>query len=121
MPRTVVVDFDGVIHQYSKGWQDGTIYDPPVSGAIEALHTLQKDFAVVVQSSRDPAPIAKWLISHGVKADTWHSADPPVFFNDQTYVLVTRLKLPAVAYIDDRAIRFVNWQQAVADLVALEA
>jgi hypothetical protein len=37
----VLVDFDGVIHRYSKGWGDGTVYDPPVAGARAALRKLE--------------------------------------------------------------------------------
>src|SRR3546814_17831472 len=32
---TVALDFDGVIHRYSKGWRGGVIHDPPMPGAIE--------------------------------------------------------------------------------------
>jgi hypothetical protein len=39
----------------------------------------------------------------------------PEFWNGPS-ILVTRRKLPAVAYIDDRAIRFTSWDQALADL-----
>lgn len=31
-------------------------------------------------------------------------------------LLVTNGKLPAVAYLDDRALPFVNWDQAMAEL-----
>lgn len=42
--RTIAVDFDGVIHKYSKGWQNGSIYDEPVEGAKEALLELLEDY-----------------------------------------------------------------------------
>ncbi|HYG15444.1 MAG TPA: hypothetical protein VEC12_06785 [Bacteroidia bacterium] len=38
----IAIDFDGVIHGYSKGWHDGEIYDPPVPGAAEALKKLKE-------------------------------------------------------------------------------
>ena len=41
--RTVAVDFDGVIHKYSKGWHDGTCYDEPMEGAEDFLHDLMRN------------------------------------------------------------------------------
>jgi hypothetical protein len=121
MTRTVAVDFDGVIHAYSKGWQDGTIYDKPLPGAFDALALLMKTFAVMVHTTRDPASVGRWIKERGGIETCWH-ADPatlPEFWNDQTCILVTSRKLPAVAYIDDRAIRFTDWQQALDDLERL--
>ena len=47
----IAVDFDGVIHRYSKGWHDGTIYDEPVEGAREALEGLvDKGHMIIVYS-----------------------------------------------------------------------
>lgn len=122
MPRakkpagTVAVDFDGVIHAYSKGWQDGSIYDPPLPGAIEALRRLMRDYAVIVHTTRDRASVADWLSDYGFKCT---NMDPPEFWHDQTQLLVTSRKYPAIAYIDDRGIRFETWDQALADLARL--
>jgi hypothetical protein len=120
MTRTVAVDFDGVIHGYSRGWQDGTIYDEPVPGAFDALRTLMADYAVVIHTTRDPWPVAQWVeerskIPTVVELDVGHKRE---FWDDQGQILVTRFKLPAVAYIDDRGIRFLNWEQALTDLAA---
>lgn len=146
---TVAIDFDGVIHAYSKGWQDGTIYDDPMPGAFDALAELQARYAVFVHTSRDAGQVAEWLVrrtdgrircvtEHPGEEVTWSLQDlsafnkPPAvsgvsvqrglfrkFWDDQTKIFVTNRKLPAVAYIDDRGIRFIDWKQALADLAAV--
>ena len=93
--HTICVDFDGVIHKYSKGFQDGEIYDPPIEGAIDALHKLkERGYNVVILTSRNNTiPKVKEWVKKYLGPD----------------IEVTNRKLPALAYIDDRAIRFTNW------------
>jgi len=113
--RTVAVDFDGVVHAYSKGWHDGTIYDEPNPGALDALRLLMRHYAVFIHTTRDPHDVAAWLRVHGFECLTWLSRWAQ-FWNTQGVLLITSRKLPAIAYIDDRAIRFTNWTQALGEL-----
>ena len=93
--KTVVFDFDGVIHSYSSGWQGETVIpDPPVPGIKEAISDIMEDYLVVVVSTRcateeGKAAIEAWLHKHGIEVDE-----------------VTKEKPPAICYIDDRAICF---------------
>ncbi|MFE0727920.1 hypothetical protein ACFW2X_06650 [Streptomyces antibioticus] len=116
---TIAVDFDGVIHQYSRGWQDGSIYDPPMPGALDGLRTLMQRDAVFVFTARNPEQVADWLFKHGEFNITWEGpgAITCEFWNDRDRILVTNRKLPATHYLDDRAVRFTNWGQALADLL----
>lgn len=41
------------------------------------------------------------------------------FWDAQGQILVTNRKLPAIAYIDDRAVRFLDWDQALADTLGV--
>lgn len=101
--KTVVFDFDGVIHSYSRGWRGvDVIPDPPVPGIREAIAEIRKDYRVVVVSTRcamekGRLAIEEWLFLHDIVVDD-----------------VTREKPPAVCYIDDRAICF----DGRADLLA---
>lgn len=100
--RTVAVDFDGVIHGYSRGWQGGELYDVPTAGAAEALHELSKHYKLVVFTARhDVDAVWAYLRSHRLA---------------QYFVDVTNRKPAAVAYIDDRAVRFHDWGQVLEDL-----
>lgn len=111
---TVAIDFDGVIHRYSRGWGDGTIYDEPMSGAIEGIKRLQEQYAVFVFTSREVEQVIPWLAAHGL--DVAPDGPPyPQFWNGRQ-ILVTNRKLPAVAYVDDRAVVFSSWTQLPAQL-----
>ena len=103
--KTIAVDFDGVVHKYSKGFQGlDNVYDPPMPGAKEALQELKDlGYRLIIVSSRPVEPIRKWLASEGMLE----------FFDD-----VTNTKHPARFYIDDHAIRFeknssTNWKDTL--------
>ncbi len=40
MKKRAMIDLDGTIHKYSKGYADGTIYDDPFEGAKEVINYL---------------------------------------------------------------------------------
>jgi len=91
--KTIAIDFDGVIHAYSKGF-DGleNAYDDPHPGAVEALDRLKSaGFKLVIMSSRPAYVIRDWLCNYGLET----------YFDD-----VTNVKRPASFYIDDHAIEF---------------
>lgn len=142
---TIAVDFDGVIHQYSQGWRDGSIYDPPVPGAREALLQLMQHYSVYVHTTRDDYETARWITSqlelptayewHGLvwqvqgldpgRVDAWpHKLDIDIgrveFWNNQDRLLVTERKLPALVCVDDRALGFTDWESALGMLLPEE-
>ncbi len=114
---TIAVDFDGVIHEYDRGWDDGTIYGDEVPSAFQSLRLLMEQDAVFVHTSREPSQVAAWLDERGGFHCTTRCDEP--FWNLQGVLLVTDRKLPAVAYIDDRGIRFHNWGNALTVLINL--
>lgn len=96
MKKTVVFDFDGVIHSYTSGWKgESVIPDPPVPGIKEAINEIRAaGYEVVVVSTRCASvqghgAVRAWLLDNGIQVDA-----------------VKMEKPPAIAYIDDRAICF---------------
>ena len=121
--QTVAVDFDGVLHSYDKGWHDGTIYGDWKPGAVTGLTQLMQQYAVFVHTTRSPKQVARWIerkSGYGFECTTRVPRAGllrrPGFWNERGYLLVTSRKLPAIAYIDDRAIRFENWPQVLGGL-----
>ena len=98
MARTVVFDFDGVIHSYTSGWKGETnIPDPPVPGIQEALKEIHDaGYEVVVVSTRCKTVLGRMAI------ENWLD----MYGMTQEVDKVCKEKPPAIAYIDDRAICF---------------
>ena len=110
---TISIDFDGVIHQYSQGYQDGSIYDPPIKGAARFLHDCMfvKNWSVFILSTRDPEQIKEWMESilfQGKELPFQITILPTdqKFWNEKKNIGVTNRKLAAHVYIDDRGFRF---------------
>ena len=118
--QTICVDFDGVIHQYIHGeWRAGEIYGDAFEGAIEGLFKLKgRGFRVVIFTTRtvhedQAALIREWFFEKAVAMElpysglfsTWRLTGSDEDFPFE----ITNEKIPAIAYVDDRAIRFVNW------------
>lgn len=104
MSKTLAIDFDGVVHRYSRGWTDGAIYDPPVDGAREALLRLNAaGYQLILHTTRvrdedQRTALNRWLWENGLNG---------------IFAEVTDRKPLAAAYIDDRAIHFTTWPEAL--------
>lgn len=96
MKKTVVFDFDGVIHSYASGWQGtAVVTDPVVPGIQAAINSLrQEGYEVIVVSTRCATPegmgaVRRYLRDNHIEVDE-----------------IMKEKPPAICYVDDRAICF---------------
>ena len=107
--KTIVFDFDGVIHRYREGYKDGTIYDEANTEVIYKMLTLMKEgYSVAVVSARSAEQIQEWFLNGPANIPFATEIIHPscIFWNKSDVVGITNTKLAAVAYIDDRAINF---------------
>jgi hypothetical protein len=105
---TICIDFDGVIHSYERGWQNGVIYGHVVPGFFEWVERVRFRFKLVIYSSRSKdddgvAAMGLWLHE---KRNAWikeggqrHPTEPLTFE-------FAHEKPAAWLTIDDRAIQF---------------
>tara|TARA_B100001142_G_C13819377_1_gene455886 strand:+ start:53 stop:445 length:393 start_codon:yes stop_codon:yes gene_type:complete len=107
------IDFDGVIHRSSKGFYDGTIYDEPVKGSYEALKKISEKYKIIIftAKAKPDRPLIGGKNGVELVSDWLRKHNMLQFVSD-----ITSEKPRAVAYIDDKAIKFINWEKTVEEI-----
>lgn len=102
-PKTIMVDMDGVICTEERTFERALA--KPLDGAREALAQLKAaGHTVIVYTGRgwpEYRATKQWLDDHGMQYDAIHMGKPI-----------------ADVWIDDRALRFTNWNDALCELGA---
>lgn len=99
MNNTICIDFDGVIFDYSEIQVAKT--EQPITGSMQAIKTMIKEgYKVVICTARHEShlPAIKEMLQ------TWGLSE-----TETNIIEVTNTKPNARMYIDDKAVRFTNW------------
>jgi len=108
--NNLAIDFDGVVHNFDKGWHDGTCYGDPLPGALEAVAKLAKRYNIIIFTAKAKPSrplvngktgtelVSEWLEKHNV-----------LQFVDE----ITAEKPRSQVYIDDKGYHFQNWEDTL--------
>lgn len=112
-PKSICIDFDGVIHDYSYGWQGIDVFYKVLPGASEATHQLHDaGYMIIIHTTRNDSPALRdFLKRNDICFD---------YINHNPYQPVgsERGKLKADIYLDDRGVCFTgNWDEAIKQIL----
>lgn len=117
MKKTIVFDFDGVIHKGYSGWKDGSIYGEIDYDLLSYIELLMKEYYVVVSSNRPAKQIVEFLNKdekNPLKFEIFNKdMQGNMYWNKDDVVGVTNEKAVGIIYIDDRGYRY----KGVSDLI----
>ena len=102
-----------MIHNFDKGWYDGTCYGVPLPGSLEAIRKLSHKFNVIIFTAKAKPSrplvngktgtelVIEWLKEHDVY---------------QYVKEVTSEKPRSQIYIDDKGYKFENWKDTMTHI-----
>lgn len=108
--NNIAIDFDGVIHNFDKGYHDGTCYGDPIPGSLEAIKQLSKKYNIIIFTAKAKPNrplvngktgielVSEWLEKYQIR---------------QCVSEITSEKPRAILYIDDNGYRFSNWNSTM--------
>jgi len=108
--NNLAIDFDGVIHNFDKGYHDGTCYGDPIKGSLQAIKTLSENYNIIIFTAKAKPSrplvngktgtelVQEWLEKHNVMQ----------YVSD-----ITSEKPRSQIYIDDKGYHFQNWKDTL--------
>lgn len=114
---SLAIDFDGVLHRMSKGWEAepsnlSGCYDTPVEGSEDAMIKLHRFYNLFILTARPVNHVLDWCYINYPNLSFCKIDESlgQIYWEERHFVGITNRKLPALAYIDDRAVRFTCWK-----------
>ncbi len=107
--KTMCVDFDGVIADYSQGFKGVDIFGDPMPGVAETMQALtDAGWRLIVFTTRPDTPaLRQYLEANGIPFDAINeNPEQPEGANPGKPI--------ADVYLDDRAYRFQTWEAVAA-------
>ncbi len=111
--KTICVDVDGVIADYSKGFQGVGKFGDPIPGASTILHKLRLEgWKIIIFTSRGEEDlVAKYLHKHDIPFDEINK-------NSDSHPKMNQGKPVADIYLDDRGLTFRgNWEETYNEII----
>ena len=111
--NNVAIDFDGVIHNFDKGWHDGTCYGEPLPGSLEAIKTLSEKYNIIIftAKAKKNRPLVNGKTGTQLVQEWLEKYEVMKYINE-----ITSEKPRAKIYIDDNGYRFNSWSKTLKDI-----
>ena len=111
--KNIAIDFDGVIHNWDKGWYDGTCYGEPIEGAIGSVKKLSKKYNIIIFTAKckPDRPMVNGKSGYQLVLDWLIRYDL-----DDCVSEITCEKPRAQLYIDDKGYYFESWDKTLEDI-----
>ena len=108
--KNIAVDFDGVIHNFDKGFHDGICYGDPLPGALDAIKTLATKYNVIIftAKAKPSRPLVNGKTGTELVQEWLEEYDVMQYVTE-----ITAEKPRSQIYIDDKGYHFQNWKDTL--------
>ena len=112
-PKSICIDFDGVIHDYSSGWQGIDVFGKVLPGASEATHQLHDaGYMIIIHTTRNDTPALRDFLNKNDICFDYINHNPYQPKGSEFG------KIKADIYLDDRGVCFTgNWDETLKQIL----
>ena len=123
MPKkTIVFDFDGVIHKGYEGWKDGTIYGKIDFSLLSYIKELMDDYYIVISSNRPAEQIVDYMtgLDCGIEFELFKKdLGNNMYWNKDNVIGVTNEKAVGILYVDDRGFEYHDLESLIKKIESI--
>lgn len=117
MKKTIVFDFDGVIHKGYDGYRDGSIYGEIDLELLDFIKSMFDKYYICICSNRPKQQIIDFMNNLCYNELEFVDGETNLpFFNEEGKIGVSNSKIAGIIYIDDRGYRYSNFDKMKKDL-----